>query len=118
MRFEEARALFPVLGRIAYLNAGTFGPLPQPVVEALEAGLAQNLREHLELVREVRRVDQHRLLAGAQRHRVRLPERARQDERVLVDSDDFQATPRSLAASRRFLTSSVGFFWFDSSLRP
>ena len=45
MRFEEARALFPVLGRIAYLNAGTFGPLPQPVVEALEAGLAHDLSE-------------------------------------------------------------------------
>ena len=27
MTFEEARAQFPVLERIAYLNAGTFGPL-------------------------------------------------------------------------------------------
>jgi len=33
--FEEARALFPVLRRIAYLNAGTFGPLARPVVDAL-----------------------------------------------------------------------------------
>jgi L-cysteine/cystine lyase len=34
---DEARALFPVLERIAYLNAGTFGPLARPVVEALRA---------------------------------------------------------------------------------
>jgi L-cysteine/cystine lyase len=32
---EEARALFPVLERIAYLNAGTFGPLARPVADAL-----------------------------------------------------------------------------------
>jgi hypothetical protein len=25
--FEEARAQFPVLEKIAYLNAGTFGPI-------------------------------------------------------------------------------------------
>jgi L-cysteine/cystine lyase len=34
---EQARALFPVLDRLAYLNAGTFGPLARPVVEALGA---------------------------------------------------------------------------------
>ena len=33
MTFEEARALFPVLARVAYLNAGTFGPLARPVVD-------------------------------------------------------------------------------------
>ena len=27
MTFDEARALFPVLARFAYLNAGTLGPL-------------------------------------------------------------------------------------------
>jgi L-cysteine/cystine lyase len=35
MTFEEARAAFPVLERFAYLNAGTCGPLPRPVVEAI-----------------------------------------------------------------------------------
>ena len=35
MTFEEARALFPVLQRIAYLNAGTFGPLARPVADAV-----------------------------------------------------------------------------------
>ncbi len=33
--FEEARAQFPVLEKIAYLNAGTFGPLARPTYEAL-----------------------------------------------------------------------------------
>jgi L-cysteine/cystine lyase len=39
MTIEEARALFPVLERIAYLNAGTFGPLARPTLEAMEAEL-------------------------------------------------------------------------------
>jgi len=34
--FEEARAQFPVLDRLAYLNAGTFGPLSRATAEALE----------------------------------------------------------------------------------
>jgi selenocysteine lyase/cysteine desulfurase len=34
--YGEARALFPVLGRFAYLNAGTFGPLSQPTMDAME----------------------------------------------------------------------------------
>jgi L-cysteine/cystine lyase len=33
---EEARALFPVLERFAYLNAGTLGPLAQPTLDAME----------------------------------------------------------------------------------
>ena len=33
----EARALFPVLERLAYLNAGTFGPLAQPTADAMQA---------------------------------------------------------------------------------
>ncbi len=43
MTFEEARSQFPVLGSIAYLNAGTFGPLARPVVEAQMAGLQHDL---------------------------------------------------------------------------
>jgi selenocysteine lyase/cysteine desulfurase len=39
----EARALFPVLERIAYLNAGTFGPLPRPAAEALIAATERDL---------------------------------------------------------------------------
>ena len=43
MTFEEARSLFPVLESIAYLNAGTFGPLARPVAEALESGVERDL---------------------------------------------------------------------------
>jgi L-cysteine/cystine lyase len=37
MNFHEARAQFPVLERIAYLNAGTMGPLARATVEAMTA---------------------------------------------------------------------------------
>jgi L-cysteine/cystine lyase len=37
--FEEARALFPVLERFAYLNAGTLGPLSRPTLAAMEERL-------------------------------------------------------------------------------
>ena len=37
MTFEEARAQFPVLERYAYLNAGTFGPMPTAVADAIAA---------------------------------------------------------------------------------
>jgi L-cysteine/cystine lyase len=33
---DEARRLFPVLQRYAYLNAGTLGPLAQPTLDAIE----------------------------------------------------------------------------------
>jgi L-cysteine/cystine lyase len=44
MNFDEARALFPVLERVAYLNAGTFGPLARPTAEAI----AEQLRRDVE----------------------------------------------------------------------
>jgi L-cysteine/cystine lyase len=47
MTFEEARALFPVLERIAYLNAGTFGPLARPTANVL----AEQAQRDLELGR-------------------------------------------------------------------
>ena len=37
MTFDEARAQFPVFERLAYLNAGTNGPLARPTVEAMVA---------------------------------------------------------------------------------
>jgi L-cysteine/cystine lyase len=36
MTYEEGRALFPVLDRFAYLNAGTLGPLARPTLTAME----------------------------------------------------------------------------------
>jgi len=43
--FEEARAQFPVLERVAYLNAGSIGPLPRAALEAEEARLERELAE-------------------------------------------------------------------------
>jgi L-cysteine/cystine lyase len=43
--FEEARALFPALARIAYLNAGSMGPLAMPTVDAMGAELDRQLAE-------------------------------------------------------------------------
>ncbi len=40
-----ARAVFPVLERCAYLNAGTNGPLPRPAVEAAQARLERDLQQ-------------------------------------------------------------------------
>ena len=45
MTFEEARSLFPVLDSVAYLNAGTFGPLARPVAVALESGVERDLTD-------------------------------------------------------------------------
>ncbi|MFN8222531.1 MAG: aminotransferase class V-fold PLP-dependent enzyme [Gaiellales bacterium] len=45
MTLGEARALFPVLEHVAYLNAGTFGPLARPVVAAMRRELDRDLGE-------------------------------------------------------------------------
>ena len=45
MTFAEARAQFPVLERVAYLNAGTFGPLARPVADALAAAVERDLAD-------------------------------------------------------------------------
>jgi L-cysteine/cystine lyase len=41
--FEEARAAFPVLERLAHLNAGTFGPLARTTAEAVAAQAEDDL---------------------------------------------------------------------------
>lgn len=45
MTFEEVRARFPVLDRLAYLNAGTFGPLARRTVAALAERAQADLTE-------------------------------------------------------------------------
>ena len=45
MTFEEARAQLPVLERLAYLNAGTNGPLARSTVAAVVAAAERDLRE-------------------------------------------------------------------------
>jgi L-cysteine/cystine lyase len=43
MTFEEARAQFPVLERLAYLNAGTNGPLASTAADAVRDRLARDV---------------------------------------------------------------------------
>ena len=45
MTFEEARALFPALERVAYLNAGSMGPLAIPTAETMRVELQRQLEE-------------------------------------------------------------------------
>ena len=45
MTFDEARALFPALQRVAYLNAGSMGPLATQTVEAMQAEQNRQLEE-------------------------------------------------------------------------
>ncbi|MBD0347726.1 MAG: aminotransferase class V-fold PLP-dependent enzyme [Thermoleophilia bacterium] len=45
MTFDEARALFPVLARYAYLNAGSVGPIARPTIAAMERELHRELEE-------------------------------------------------------------------------
>jgi L-cysteine/cystine lyase len=42
---EELRAQFPVLERVAYLNAGTNGPVPRAAAKAVEASLREQLEQ-------------------------------------------------------------------------
>jgi L-cysteine/cystine lyase len=45
MTFDQARALFPVLERLAYLNTGSVGPLALPVLEAMRTEEERGLHE-------------------------------------------------------------------------
>jgi selenocysteine lyase/cysteine desulfurase len=67
--YEEGRALFPVLERLAYLNAGTNGPYARPTVDAVRAELDRQLVEgrsgagFLERAMELRAAVRERLAA-------------------------------------------------------
>ena len=45
MNFDEARAQFPVLDRLAYLNAGSMGPLARATVDAMVARQRTDLEQ-------------------------------------------------------------------------
>lgn len=45
MTFDEARAQFPVLERLAYLNAGSMGPLARATGEAMAEGLRADVED-------------------------------------------------------------------------
>lgn len=80
MRFEEARGLFPVLERVAYLNAGTFGPLARPTLDAMQAELGADGergrfgKEYFERMLALRQRLRERIaaLVGAEPERVAL----------------------------------------------
>jgi L-cysteine/cystine lyase len=80
MTFEEARAQFPVLANVAYLNAGSVGPLARATFDAMAAAERRELEEgrgglpYFELVLELREQARARLAAelGAPADRVAL----------------------------------------------
>jgi L-cysteine/cystine lyase len=45
VNFDDARAQFPVLDRIAYLNAGSMGPLARQTIEAMAARQQRDLEQ-------------------------------------------------------------------------
>jgi L-cysteine/cystine lyase len=45
MTFAEARAMFPVLERVAYLNAGTFGPLARATADTMAEQARHDVEE-------------------------------------------------------------------------
>ena len=67
MTFEEARAMFPVLERMAYLNAGSMGPLATPTAEAMAEQARIDLetgrggKPYVERMRELREQVRERL---------------------------------------------------------
>jgi L-cysteine/cystine lyase len=77
---EEGRALFPVLARLAYLNAGTFGPLARATAAAVAAEGERDLelgrfgKDYFERLLDLRRQARAALagLVGAQPDQVAL----------------------------------------------
>lgn len=67
MTFEQARVQFPVLERLAYLNAGSMGPLARATGEAMAGGLRADVEEgragqaYFERMRELRTAVRERL---------------------------------------------------------
>ena len=71
---EELRAQFPVLERVAYLNAGTNGPVPRTAFEAAEASLREQLEDGRSGAPLFERADRaHRRAARAGRARCSAP---------------------------------------------
>jgi L-cysteine/cystine lyase len=77
---EDGRRLFPVLERLAYLNAGTFGPLATQTADAVRAEVDRDLRDgrfgkaYFERLLELRRNARAALagIVGAEPHQVAL----------------------------------------------
>src|SRR3954469_1022732 len=67
---NELRAAFPVLDRLAYLNAGTCGPVPRVAVEAARAELDSVARDGRSGAHFQRLQDLHRRQRAAYAERV------------------------------------------------
>ena len=97
---EEARAQFPVLERIAYLNAGTFGPLARATYEALSRRARPRLQRRPQRRAELQARDG---AAGAVRGPLASLRRRRPATRDADDEHDgrLQHRPRAGSASAR-----------------
>lgn len=96
---EEGRSLFPVLDRLAYLNAGTFGPVARPtaaaVQEQLDADLADGRfgKEYFERMLELRKAARVALgaLVGAEPEQVSLTGSTTDGCNIVLAGLDLQA---------------------------
>jgi L-cysteine/cystine lyase len=104
---EEGRSLFPVLDRLAYLNAGTFGPLARPtavaVQEQLDADLADGRfgKEYFERMLELRRQARAVLggLVGAEPEQVSLTGSTTDGCNIVLAGLDLQAEDEIVTTS-------------------
>ena len=96
------------------IPVGVRGQQPDDV----EAGLLGERRQQLELVRQDRRVDAERLVAGANQRAGGLEDPGGGYDDVGVEPYGPHAAPSSRAASSRLLTSAVGFLAPASSVSP
>jgi L-cysteine/cystine lyase len=130
MTVEEIRAAFPVLHRFAYLNAGTCGPVPTPVAEAvaerrrLDLELGRSGRPYFDWILEARERVRARLAAaiGVEPEKVALTRATTdgcnivlaglglqaEDEVVTTDAEHFGLVGALGASTARIRVASVG----------
>ena len=123
MTYEEARSQFPVLDRLAYLNAGTNGPLARATIEAFVAQAERDLSEgrtgqaFVEQMRELRETARRGFatVLGVEPERIALVESTTrgcatvlaglglsgEDEVITTDQEHFGLTGALYAAGAR-----------------
>jgi L-cysteine/cystine lyase len=97
MKYEEARARFPVLERVAYLNAGTSGPLARATVDATAEELSRLAndgrggRDYYERALALRSAVRERIAAelGAPKEQLALVESTTAGCNVVISGLDF-----------------------------
>ena len=104
---EEGRALFPVLERLAYLNAGTFGPLARPTAAAVQEQLDDDLadgrfgKEYFERMLDLRKQARALLggLVGAEPEQVSLTASTTDGCNIVLAGLDLQAEDEIVTTS-------------------